>query len=138
MKKSKPILGLKPPRDFTLEERKLVVEDFLESGLTKADIWEKYTGRRDEHGYITTWMRYLGYYVPTKQSNLALSKEVYMAKKLGKSIDENQLKEKIKQLEQALINSELRATALDTMIEVAEKELNINIRKKSNTKPSSK
>ena len=39
------------------------------------------------------------------------------------------MKEKIKHLEQALVNSELRATALEMMIEVAEKELKINIRK---------
>ena len=56
----------------------------------------------------------------------------------SETISEIELKAKIKQLEQALINSELRATALETMIEVAEKELKINIRKKSNTKPSSK
>ena len=52
--------------------------------------------------------------------------------------DIKKMKEKIKHLEQALVNSELRATALEMMIEVAEKELKINIRKKSNTKPSSK
>jgi transposase len=46
------------------------------------------------------------------------------------------MQEKIKELEKALVNSELRATAYETMIEIAEKELKINIRKKSNTKPS--
>jgi hypothetical protein len=45
------------------------------------------------------------------------------------------LKEKIKQLEQALVNSELRATSLETIIEVAEKELKINLKKNSPIKP---
>jgi len=49
-----------------------------------------------------------------------------------------QLQEKNAQLEKALVQSELRATALATMIEVAEKELEINIRKKSYTKQSTK
>jgi hypothetical protein len=48
------------------------------------------------------------------------------------------LKERIKQLEQALINSELRATSLETIIEVAEKELKINLKKNSFTKRSQK
>ncbi|MCC6722666.1 MAG: hypothetical protein IT243_10740 [Bacteroidia bacterium] len=48
------------------------------------------------------------------------------------------MKEKINQLEKALVHSELRATALDTMIEVAEKELKISIKKKSFTKQSIK
>ena len=68
-----------------------------------------------------------------------INKTDIMAKRDSKeTIEELQMKEKIKHLEQALVNSELRATALEMMIEVAEKELKINIRKKSNTKPSSK
>ena len=60
-----------------------------------------------------------------------------MAKRDSKQTKEElQMKEKIKHLEQALVNSELRATALEMMIEVAEKELKINIRKKSNTNQS--
>ena len=60
-----------------------------------------------------------------------------MAKsKNDSSLEVLQMQEKIKALEKALLNSELRATAYETMIEIAEKELKINIRKKSNTKQS--
>lgn len=59
-----------------------------------------------------------------------------MEKKDKVVASEYELKERIKQLEKALLNSELRATAYETMIEIAEKELKINIRKKSNTKQS--
>ena len=51
-------------------------------------------------------------------------------------MEQAQLKERIAQLEKALIQSELRATALETMIEIADKELKINIKKKSFTKRS--
>lgn len=62
-----------------------------------------------------------------------------MAKsKKDSSIEVLQMQEKINQLEKALLNSELRITAYETMIEIAEKELKINIRKKSNTKQSTR
>ncbi|MEZ4880505.1 MAG: hypothetical protein R2801_10120 [Chitinophagales bacterium] len=49
--------------------------------------------------------------------------------KSNEPLENIELKQRIEQLEKALLNSELRATALDTMIEVAEKELKISIRK---------
>ncbi len=107
--------------------------------MQKARYLGKYTGEKEEHGQILRWMRQLGYEIEPKYSKLAINKTDIMAKRDSKqTIEELQMKEKIKQLEQALVNSELRATALEMMIEVAEKELKINIRKKSNTKPSSK
>lgn len=45
---------------------------------------------------------------------------------------------KIKQLEQQLAYEKLRADALDTMIDIAEKQLNIDIRKKSGAQQSNK
>jgi len=45
-----------------------------------------------------------------------------------------QLKKKIKELEKSLEYSELRATAYSTMIDIAEEEMKISIRKKLNTK----
>ena len=76
-------------------------------------------------------MRQLGYEIEPKYSKLAVNKTDIMAKRDSKqTIEELQMKEKIKQLEQALVNSELRATALEMMIEVAEKELKIQYKKK--------
>jgi transposase len=139
MKKSKVILGLKHPSAFTLEERKLIVEEYLRTGCKKRDIWEKYTGERIEKGRLLRWMRQLGYDIPPKWSKLAHQNSASMPKsKPDKSNESAQMKERIEQLEKALVHSELRATALETMIEVAEKELKINIKKKSYTKQSSK
>ena len=139
MTKTKVILGLKHPSQFSLDERKLIVEEYLQSGKKKQEIWEKYTDQPEERGRLLRWMRQLGYDISPKWGKLASTKAASMAKKkVENSIENFQLKEKIAQLEKALLNSELRATAYETMIEVAEKELNISIKKKSITKQSIK
>jgi len=137
MNKRQVILGLKKPSEFSLEERKMIIEEYLRFGGTKRAIWRKYTGQGEEKGCLLKWMRQLGYADGFKGNRLAsnykgMSTHKYLS-------DENiQLKEKIAQLEKALVESELRATAMETMIEIAEKELKISIRKKSNTKRSIK
>lgn len=137
MKKSKVILGLKKPSEFSIEERKMIIEDWLSSGKTKREIWLKYTGEHMEHGKLIHWMRQLGYEVPKKWTSFKkLNSDDMTKSKKDSSLEVLQMQEKIKQLEKALLNSELRATAYETMIEIAEKELKINIRKKSNTKQS--
>jgi len=138
MKKRQVILGLKSPRDFTYEERKMIIEEYLQTKCKKRDIWEKYTGQPDEKGYLLKWMRQLGYEGVNKKSTLVYPNTFKMSKKSNESVESIQLKQKVEQLEKALVQSELRATALDTMIDIAEKELKISIRKKSNTKQSSK
>jgi hypothetical protein len=139
MKKSKVILGLKNPSEFSLEERKMIVEEYLRLGCQKKVIWKKYTGRNEEKGNLLRWMRELGYDIPPKWRKLEAVTLANMSKSNNNPIDsEKELKRRIEQLEKALVESELRATALDTMIEVAESELKINIRKKSSTKQSSK
>ena len=50
--------------------------------------------------------------------------------------DQNSTDERIKQLEKALEKAKLKILGLETMIDVAESELKIEIRKKSGTKPS--
>lgn len=139
MGKSKVILGLKEPSQFTWEERKLIVEEYLLTGKQKREIWEKYTGKKEEKGNLLRWLRDLGYSDPYKGSKLVRPNSDTMAKsKKDSSLEVLQMQAKIKELEKALVNSELRATALDTMIEIAERDLKINIRKKSNTKQSTK
>lgn len=137
MEKSKVILGLKIGKDFSYEERKLIVEEYFASGCQKQEIWKKYTGQAEEHGQLLKWIRRLGYEVPKRISPYLAKKNQAMAKSKIQYSDENfQLKEKIKELEKALVNSELRSSAYETMIEIAEKELKISIKKKSFTKQS--
>ena len=56
----------------------------------------------------------------------------------GSSEKEQELLKKIASLEKQLAHQELRAEVLDTLINVAEKQLNISIRKKPGTQQSSK
>ena len=61
-------------------------------------------------------------------------------KKKEKEADANQaaLLEKIASLERQLKHEELRSVVLDKLIDVAEKQLNISIRKKSGTQQCTK
>ena len=49
-----------------------------------------------------------------------------------------QMKKRIAELENQLKDAEMKAIAFSTMVDIAEKEFNIPIRKKYNTKPSKK
>jgi hypothetical protein len=51
------------------------------------------------------------------------------------SFESLQLKKRIAELEKQLKDAELKAIAFSTMVDIAEKEFNIPIRKKLNTKP---
>ena len=55
------VLTTKPPTAFSIEERKSIIEEYLSSGYSKQEIWEKYTGKKEEHGRLLRWMRQLGY-----------------------------------------------------------------------------
>ena len=53
----------------------------------------------------------------------------------GSEFDNLQLKKRIIELEQQLHDSEMKSIAWQTMVEIAEREFNISIKKKFNTKP---
>jgi len=152
-KKSKVISGLKndkiiiqkPNKYFSKTEKHQIVQELLSSGCTKVEIWQKYTGQNEEHGQLLRWMRQLGYdsTVKTRRPNFAGNTPI-MAKKTK---DENQgiedfevlqMKKRIAELENQLKDAEMKAIAFSTMVDIAEKEFNIPIRKKYNTKPSKK
>ncbi len=150
-RKSNFILGLESKRysserikHFTEEEKRFIIEDYLSSEKTKRDIWYKYTGYEEEHGGIVRWMRQLGYNEGgSKRKSNFVSKTDEMKNK--ESLDEQvssfenlQLKKRIEELEKQLKDAEMKAVAYSTMVDIAEKEFNISIRKKYNTKPSKK
>ena len=68
---------------------------------------------------------------------------IYMPKENNKenrseSFENLELKRKIEKLEKQLKDAEMKALAYSTMIDIAEKELKISIKKKHNTKPFKK
>jgi len=149
-KKSKQISGLKAGKIiqksnkyFSEEEKHFIIKELLSTGCTKVQIWKKYTGQTEEHGQILRWMRQLGYDTCVKTRSLNFtSQTTVMAKKKSKKESVNvfddferlQLKKRIDELEKKLKDAEMKAIAYSTMVDVAEKEFNIPIRKKYNTK----
>lgn len=140
---SKVILGFKERLSFTKEERHQIVQDYLTSGKTKVEIWHKYTGQSNEHGRMLEWMRELGYQdEPSNRRKSFDENQTQMAKKKNNQEEDSfeilQLKKRIFELENQLKDAEMKAIAFSTMVDIAEKQFNIPIRKKVSTKPLKK
>jgi len=142
---SKVISGLRRGRSFTKLERHQIIQEMLSSKCTKREIWEKYTGESQEHGKILTWMRQFGYVTEHSNgiSNFVGNCNLMSNKKKTLTIGEEsfeilQLKKRVLELESQLKDAEMKAIAFSTMVDIAEKEFNIPIRKKLNTKPLKK
>ena len=143
--KSNVILGLKKGNYFTISERHQIIQEMISTGCPKRDIWEKYTGEVEEHGQLLRWMRKLGYNTKlvTRRPNFVENKQD-MPKKTtsivstSDSLENLQLKKRNLELELQLKDAEMKAIAFSTMIDIAEKQFNIPIRKKVNTKPLKK
>jgi transposase len=131
----------KQARLFTTAERHRIINEWINSGCSKNEIWRKYTGHREEHGHLLRWMRQLGY-LPAfegRRRNI-VSKSYSMEEKndnanASESFEVLQLKKRISELEKQLKDAELKAIAFSTMVDIAEREFKIPIRKKLNTKP---
>jgi hypothetical protein len=121
---------------FTREEKLSIIKDYFSSGESKQYIWEKYTGRLEEHGDILRWMRQLCYSEDNIKTNGIFVKNKYIMKSESKPLSDLefehlQLKKRIEQLEKQVQESELKAIAFSTMVDSAERELHINIKKTS-------
>jgi len=134
----------KKGRHFTREEQHSIIQEMLKHGCSKKEIWKKYTGQEDEHGQLLRWMRKLGYSTEPKLLTNFERKDKSMARKrqgeqekiiAEESFENLQLKKRIFELERQLKDAELKAIAYSTMVDIAEKEFKIPIRKKLNTKP---
>jgi transposase len=114
---------------FTDDFKLMVVQDYLTSGISKEELKRKYnyTGCNN----IYRWMRKFGLSKPSEDQ-----KELhrFMAKEKQKSSLEQELELKIKKLEEDLKREQFRTKALSTMIDIAERELKVDIRKKSGAK----
>jgi transposase len=140
------IIVQKAGKYFTEIEKHRIIQELVQYQLTKQEIWEKYTGQKEEHGQLLRWMRELGYNtgIKTRSPNIVSNLYQAMSKKKkaenpidteGESFENLQLKKRIAELEKQLKDAELKAIAFSTMVDIAEKEFKIPIRKKLNTKP---
>ena len=147
-KKSKLISGfmeMKPERQqriyLTDDQKHTMSREMLAGGLTKNEICKKYTGREDDHGHIIRWMRELGYMSNERSrfvSNSLQMKEKNKTDHNTESFEILQLKKRIEELENQLKDAEMKAIAFSTMVDIAEREFKIPIRKKVNTNPLKK
>lgn len=112
------------------EEFKLkVVKEYLGTDLSQKEITRKYNIYG--HSCITRWMSIFGYKLKT---NSQPKLQFAMQGKKEKIQVESELEEQLRKVKEALEYEQLRNEALTTMIDVAERELKISIRKKSGAK----
>jgi hypothetical protein len=138
-KKCKPLLGqfVNGRLILTNEEKLAIIKDFLNGKESKKAVYYRYTGYAEDHGKILKWMRELGIVEGSKKK----SRFVLMAKPKKKNeseivdFEKLQLQNRIAELEKQVQMAEMKAIAFSTMVDIAEREFNIPIRKKYNTKP---
>jgi transposase-like protein len=114
---------------YTDEFKYKVVQEYLSTDLSQVALLKKYGIRGST--CILNWMRKFGLEKPNDEQIKILQA---MSKASEKTLYERELEKKVKELEQLLEHEKLRTTALNTMIDIAEQELKISIRKKSGAK----
>jgi transposase-like protein len=122
---------------FTQSERESIIKEYLSGGYTKNEIWKKYTGQELEKSQLLRWMRQLGYISKEKRHIHVKLASKHKFKRLDsneESFNTNELQNRIKELEKELLEEKIKSEGYQLMIDIAEKELKIPIRKKSNTK----
>jgi len=121
-----------------MDIKKEAVREYLEDGISYRELSKKYGVNRTT---INRWVLvHQGIHdLPRspKQNCYDLQQKT-LGEKSKQAVKQHQsdLEKKIEVLEKQLEWEKLRSNALDTMITVAERELNIDIRKKPGTKQS--
>ena len=124
-----------------MDQKDQIIQEYLNTGCGYRQLQAKYGISRTT---ICKWVNiYQGIHnlPPTDlQQKHYISPMNQKARKQqsGTSENEEALLQKIASLEKQLAHQELRAEVLDTLINVAEKHLNISIRKKPGTQQSRK
>jgi transposase len=113
--------------------KRMVIEEYLATRCSKTELLRKYNIRFK--GAIQAWMGKLGY------TNMDLPQRVKFDKGLPLSLpmptkNDNlqELQKRIQELEHQLQDEKLRSEAYARIIDKAEKELKLSIKKKLNTK----
>ncbi len=128
---------------FTEEDQHAIIQEMISNGLSKKAIWKKYTGQEEEHGQLLRWMKKLGYPIVgrpistnfnNQRKTMPVKKKLSLPDQSEDSYENLQLKKRVFELEKQLKDAELKAIAYSTMVDIAEKEFKIPIRKKLSTK----
>ena len=125
----------KERREYSESFRRKVIEEYLKSGVSKMSLLKKYDIR--SKSAIQKWMRQLGYVdIHQKKRSLPLISTIGLSAKKKKisAQSESAQEARIKELERLLEDEQLRSEAYSRMIDIAEREFHIPIRKKPSTK----
>lgn len=108
------------------DELKLkVVQEYLQTYQSQKELMQKYNIRGNE--CITNWMRKFDVQAPGQQH---VELQRIMAKQKEKTPYEQEFEAKVQKLEEQLEYEQFRTLALNTMIDIAERDLKFSIRKK--------
>ena len=138
--KDKKVSKPSPPQLYSEAFKRGVVEEYLRTGAPKLHIQKKYG--IPFMSAIHTWMKRYGYKdIHGKVVYFEVANQIdpieVGSKSTGKASHQpkqTDLEKRIKELERQLEDEKLRSEAYRLMIDIAEKELKIPIRKKPNTK----
>jgi len=114
---------------FTDELKLQVVHEYMDTDVSYKELMQKYNIRGNNN--INNWMRKFGLKTPSEQQ-IALQRT--MSKQIDKTVHERELEGEVQKLKQQLEHERLRILALNTLIDVAERDLKISIRKKAGAK----
>ena len=106
-----------------------IVQEYLTTETTVSELMKKYNFGCPNSLY--SWMRKLGI---TKQDFEQIKDDRVMASDSSKSRRELELEHKVRLLEDELNKEKLKTAALNTLIDIAERDLKIDIKKKRGAK----
>ena len=109
---------------FTDDFKFKVVQEYLETSISLKDLMDKHQIKG--HSCVNNWIRKFA------GSNTTPNRRIM--KQRSQSINEDLLEQKIKNLEEELKREQFKTLALNTMINIAERELKVDIRKKPGAK----
>ena len=113
--------------------KRMVIEEYLSTKCNKLDLLRKYNIHFKSA--IQTWMKRLGYEDVHRSQKVKFDKTLPLTiPMLSKNENTHELEKKIHELEQQLQDEKLRSEAYSRIIDKAEKELKVSIKKKLNTK----
>lgn len=113
------------PRTYSDEFKQKVLRAIIEEGIMPTEIVRRF-GVKNE-STVRNWVNKYNQNLvslPEKQDNIPDMQD----------LSKEDLEKKVKELEKQLSYEKMKSVAFDTMIKIAEKELKISIRKKSDTK----
>ncbi|MBN8578220.1 MAG: hypothetical protein J0L66_14845 [Cytophagales bacterium] len=112
--------------------KRMVIEEYLSTKCNKMDLLRKYNIHFKSA--IQTWMRKLGYDDVHRVQKINFDSKLPLTIPMPKIENTRELQKRIQELEQQLQDEKLRSEAYLRIIDKAEKELKVPIKKKHNTK----